>query len=302
MLELMLAMGLAAVVLTILSAAIDFHLRVLGSGRRDVEQAQLARAILQNVASDLRSSVPYAPPDVASMMPSVSLPSGTSLEGVAVAGGDATGGTSGGAGSSIAQRSDDDTSLVSDVTVGLYGTSNWLQVDTSRLPRLDQFVESTTQVADSTLADRTSEVKTVAYFVAPPRGDGTPGGLVRRELDRAVTSWATQQGLVADVEEQIQPLAPEVAAIEFAYFDGTELVDYWDMDERNALPMAVQVVLYLRSEDPNQIDPLAYRLWVHLPTAEPSTLDDAEDESEEEQTGGQTGGSQSSSGTQNTGG
>jgi prepilin-type N-terminal cleavage/methylation domain-containing protein len=270
LLEVLLAISLTAMVLVAVSMAIDFHLRVLGSGRADVEEAQLARAVLQRIAADLRSAI----------LPRASDASGSAAAattGVSTGTSGGRGGTSGGPGgtsgtSEIAQRDSSDTSVVAQTTPGLYGTADWLQVDISRLPRLDQLARGNSSAA----RDRTSEIKTVAYYVIQPQSDGTGGGLVCRELDRAVTSWAAEQGNIADLERDLTPFAPEVAAIQFRYFDGTETVDYWDMEERHGLPMAVEIVLQLRPTKLEKTKPMIYRLVVHLIVAEPTTAQTSE--------------------------
>ncbi|MCX7428299.1 MAG: hypothetical protein NTW96_22050 [Planctomycetia bacterium] len=308
LIEVLLAILLTGLILVAMSMAIDFHLRVLGSGRDDVEEAQLARALLQRIAADLRSAVSYNPDETQQLLATVpvtpmSTPGGAAgAAGGAGGAGGASGGGAGGAGgasggstsegdsSSIAQRDSEDTSLVTETTPGLYGTLGWLQVDVSRLPRLDQLRRQVAQVGETTLTDRTSDVKSVAYFVAEDLADGTPGGLVCRELDRAVTSWATDLGLMQDMETDLKPIAPEVAAIEFHYYDGNEICDYWDMEERHVLPLAVEIAIQLKpkSEKSEGDAPITYRLLVHLPTGEMSSLDTAASESETESETGST--------------
>ncbi|MBN1908171.1 MAG: hypothetical protein JW818_00395, partial [Pirellulales bacterium] len=291
--EVVLALGLTVVVVTLITASIHLHLRVLNRGREDIERTQLARVLLQRIGADLQSAVPYEPLDTAALMPAMSMSGGSGLP--SDMGGLPEGlediPDQGGTSSTIAQRSSSDTSMVADMPVGLYGTSNWLQVDTSRLPRPDQMVGTLNEAyptSDGTLVDRPSDVKTVAYFVAEPKSDGSPGGLVRREMDRAATSWAAQQGTLTDIEEQLQPLAPEVAAVEFRYFDGYEFFDYWDMAERNALPVAVEILLQMKAPEQPETsamlfgsttepatDSVIYRLVVRLPTAYPTSADES---------------------------
>jgi hypothetical protein len=158
-----------------------------------------------------------------------------------------------------------------------------LQVDTSRLPRIDQY--------DAALADRLSDVKTVAYYLDK--------GLVRREMDRATAAWAVQQGQLADATAGLEPIAPEVTAIEFRYYDGAEWVDTWDSAEKEGLPLAVEIAIAIgptqppasarsagmfsnRSTEASQ--PLVYRLLVHLPTAMPKAGENATQETQGEET------------------
>ena len=58
----MLAMGLAVVVLVLVGVGINVHLKVAAKSLDQVEEAQLARGLLQRIADDLRNAVPFQPP------------------------------------------------------------------------------------------------------------------------------------------------------------------------------------------------------------------------------------------------
>jgi hypothetical protein len=64
LLELILALSLSVLVLMSLGMAIDLHYRMLDVRRTNVEESQLARAVLRHMADDLRSAVQYVPPDL----------------------------------------------------------------------------------------------------------------------------------------------------------------------------------------------------------------------------------------------
>ena len=55
-----------------------------------------------------------------------------------------------------------------------------------------------------------------------------------------------------------EPLAVEVSAIEFLYFDGFEWLDSWDSDQQGGLPPAVQISLALTPEKMPEEDNLAW--------------------------------------------
>jgi len=60
LLELILALALSALLLYAISMAVDLHLRALDVRRTNVEEAQVARAVLHMIATDLRGTVaPY---------------------------------------------------------------------------------------------------------------------------------------------------------------------------------------------------------------------------------------------------
>ncbi|MCS7237652.1 MAG: hypothetical protein NZ899_05200 [Thermoguttaceae bacterium] len=78
LLELVLAFGLLVVVLGALALSVDLHLRVSQLGRQRVEEAQLARVILQRIADDIRGAVPPQTADFESLAKTLS----SLLEGV----------------------------------------------------------------------------------------------------------------------------------------------------------------------------------------------------------------------------
>ncbi len=311
LLEVMLALVLVSLVLVAVAIAIDVHLRVLDTGRSQVEEAQLARALLRRIADDLRSAVQYQPVDVSKMMPQSSAAAAAEN----ATGIDVTAALSGAAkdagidpvdvdwGDLDDDEQSDPTSdlagsLEPPTMPGLYGNVCELQVDTSRLPRIDQFNGMLSASADSPATQRPTDVKTVTYYVLEnllssvadaSDGSSTGGGLVRREMDRATAAYATHMGQLTESDYDQGPIAPEVVGIQFLYFDGTDVVEEWNSQERGGLPLAVEITLYIRPErfrdaslgtlqtaaaiaDDEQL--AAYRLLVHLPAAKPTTLED----------------------------
>ena len=182
-------------------------------------------------------------------------------------------------------------------TPGLFGNAFQIQMDTSRLPRIDE-LNAMVSAETSALESALSDVKTVSYYAISDLVGGTTvgsglsqtgSGLVRREYDRASIVFAAEQGQLADLEQDVEPIAPEVAAIEFMYFDGTEMVDEWDSIERGGLPVAVEIAIGIipasRRNDAQSSSPLTntlpslvesdelliFRKLVHLPVAQPTT-------------------------------
>jgi hypothetical protein len=188
----------------------------------------------------------------------------------------------------------------------LYGNQYELQLDVSRLPRVDEFQRMTADARETSLQDIPSDVKTVAYYCASANSATSSGvtnrrtgrlesGLVRRVMDRAVTLYASQYSSNAQgLSQAAEVIAPEVMSIEFQYFDGTEWLYEWDSQEEGGLPVAVKITVLLvpdaavdaetgtidRTYSSNQIQPdQMYSLTVRLPTAKPVTSDTATDSS-----------------------
>ena len=64
LLEVILAMSLAVVVLGLVGVGIHVHVAVAAKSSDQVKEAQVARALLQRIADDLRNAVPFQPPRI----------------------------------------------------------------------------------------------------------------------------------------------------------------------------------------------------------------------------------------------
>ena len=213
---------------------------------------------------------------------------------------------------------------------GLYGNQYELQIDVSRLPRLDEYNGMMDLSTDgATSATRIpSDVKTVAYYLKTQDSSlaaasnsmlrGPQTGLVRRELDRAVTSFATASGGGDELVSSEKVLAPEVTSLEFQYYDGQAWTTSWDSDVQGGLPVAIEIVLGIASPKSREqqrrqaggnvvayvpaADDLLYRLVVKLPVGKPivpATTEEATDPTATQT--GTTPGTTAPSGTQGAG-
>ncbi len=296
LLELLLALALTGLLMVLITTAIDLNLRALDLRRTDVERSQLARAVLRHIAADLKNAILYQPIDVTGLPqadPADLLGAGDDLLG------DLFGDEELGLGLTTANNLDIAGALEPTSQPGLFGNPHELQVDTSRLPRVDQYHQVLIG-AEGAEASIPSDVKTVAYFLQFETRDGGPvlpgtageatGGLARREWDRAVTAWAAQQGGLELADSAGRVLAPEVDFLEFRYFDGLQWLGEWDSLQLGGLPIAVEITIgidpmygvdrdsaeaaRLELETLDRTD-FTYRLVVRLPAAQP--LEEEED-------------------------
>ncbi|MDR2440575.1 MAG: hypothetical protein LBE12_14530 [Planctomycetaceae bacterium] len=302
--EVLIALALMTVILMFVTMAIDIYLRQMMVNRTEVEESQLARAVLEKIARDIRSVIVA----VREEQLEVDTESLTSLFGFS---------TNLSTSSSVDNSST--TSIESELTEqsetseiygtipGIYGNSEWIQIDTALLPRGEMY--GSRQMRSSGMADRLSPSKTVLYYLGSETGQitgledpqyqpdqliGSLGrslnptaihyGLFRRQLDRFVTQYAVNEGLETEYEQYDEPLAPEVEWIEFAYFDPTagqegstgDWIEYWDMDERQMLPTAIRITVAIRkqsfgqslsswSDNSTTIPTIVYSLVVPIP-------------------------------------
>lgn len=287
LIEVLLALALAVLLLSAVGMAISVHFRAQSAGRAQVEEAQLARTLLELIASDLRRVIPYDPQQEKRYQiawPSTSGRSGGARGASGLAAAAPSAGLEGleDEAAELAEAAED---LGGDAAsqallageAGLYGDAWGLQLDISRLPRIDALLAAwqladAAQATDSlALAGTGSDLKTVIYYVAgntalraetlaagqPSAVSATSaispgelipatGGLVRREMDRQSAVFAAEQGLLAAGEQTDDVVAPEVVALQFRYFDGVEWLDEWDSEVQGGLPVAVEIGLCLR--------------------------------------------------------
>ncbi len=263
LLEVILASSLSVLIMLALGGAIRFYLFQVTESQTSIEQAQLARAIMRRVETDLRSAIWKNEIDFTSVeaLAADSLAGGAG-DLAASAGLDPTMAEDALAGSNTQELA---TSGVIPTTIGLYGNAYELQVDISRIPRIDEYDPQYTSFRSREIGDIPSDIKTVTYFLMQPGvsslGHGTVGdagitetqfGLVRRELDRAVTQYALNNGDSAGLDASAEILAPEVSLIQFRYFDGFVWLEEWDSEAMGCLPMAVDVIIAIRDHETTQ--------------------------------------------------
>ncbi len=292
LLEVVLALGLTLIVISAIGVSIDLYLRLYDSGRANVEEALLARAVLRRIADDIRGTVQYAPMDAEKLTSGIADQTAQNNENQNDQSSENQdpNATQGESPSEEPDLESLDLSSTGPQSVpGLYGNSYQLQIDVSRLPRIDQYmlagaegdISAAAQTTGAAVYDRLSDVRNVAYYIF---GDtsalalgGDPSmqmgcGLVRRDMDRASALFATQSGQESDMDAAAEVLAPEVEAIQFAYYDGKnmEWLSSWDSSQYGGLPMAVQITLTIArpAKKGGMLPPPGvYTLLVNLPAA-----------------------------------
>ena len=295
LLELLLALALTGIVLYVVGVAVDLNMRAFHKRRSSIEQSQLARTLLRIIADDIRSSVAKYEQDLSGVEKLLS-------DSAAAAVDDATGGLASELGLDVEGLLEDESLNTTDLAAGeaipdvpgIYGNQYELQIDVSRLPRIEEYQQLLAVDPAIALMDLPSDVKTVTYFVqdqglaAPAESMGPApalgvsqevNGLVRREMDRCVTQWALENGNVTGIQQNGNVIAPEVVGLEFGYFDGYEWRTEWDSEVEGVLPVAIQVILVMKPPaDLSTIDDLSimdegslmyYRAVVRIPTGRP---------------------------------
>ncbi|MDR0337629.1 MAG: type II secretion system protein GspJ [Planctomycetaceae bacterium] len=297
--------------------AIDLYLRQIVANRTEVEESQLARAVLDKIARDIRSVIV----PVREEQLEVNTNSLTSLFGFSanLNSSELENLTTETNNSETSTPELSEQTTLYGTTPGIYGNSEWIQIDTALLPRGEMY--GSRQIQNFRMADRLSPSKTTLYYLGqetnqitgnndpryqPDQLIGSLGrspdktairyGLFRRQLDRFVTQYALNEGLETEYEQYDELLAPEIEWIEFAYFDPTagqegstgDWVETWDMDEQQILPTAIRITLAVRKQSFEQnsfawinnnstISEIVYSLVVAIPV----TIEPPETQEEE---------------------
>ncbi|MEM6365287.1 MAG: prepilin-type N-terminal cleavage/methylation domain-containing protein [Planctomycetota bacterium] len=311
LLEMLLTLAMSVVLMTLIGGAIRFYAGEMASAESEFRQTQLAAAVLQMMEDDLRQALVVKPADtsaLADVLSAATMPlESLGMTAPASEGGDVgletlDAGTDGAAGiaggDSSALPMDLSTSMGVLLEPGLVGDQTQLQIDVSRLPGLEAYAVDPDLAGpdpNGGLNDRPSDIKTIAYFVTsdgvgptdvlqdlsdssdqPSTVGGT--GLVRRQIDRAISTEAASTGGLTRLLSSGQIVAPEVIGVEFEYFDGVTWVPMFNSDEYGFLPVAVRVTLMMQSATSGTDAAMTTKTFTHLIYLPFSSPEDAEEE------------------------
>ncbi len=304
--EVLVALGLTLLLVTVVYMALDLHYQMSNAGRGAATKAQLERAILQRMEADLRS--------VVFQVPEASTPEGEAAEedplgSSSSSDSSSSSSSSSSTGSSAAEEeplqisfgssssSSEDASAGAGLFGGIMGDSESIMMYVSR---------------PSKEGNATSDLRSVSYFIAERGAEGLRGamadrvpeqriddpehdnsfdhlvGLSRLDGDQLQLQFADEEQNSDEVlAQQTELLASEVVSLQFRYFDGMEWYDEWDSQATGTLPAAVEVTLGFLYEEPptlgrrpgalNKRDrSIGYRRYVvRMPLALPSMSDTA---------------------------
>lgn len=281
LLELMLALALVVVATALIGSLMSLYARSFTSRAEDVRRNQLARSLLAMIADDIRAVVTQTqfdteafellfssePMDLENFSLTDDEASSLGLEGESeTAEGEANGQTAAG----MDPNTNLTTSMGSSLPTGIYGNQFQLMVDVSRAARVDELAAMYGNVQPAplgTLRDIPGDMKRVTYYLqtASPAGvqdvmsqvesrpstiagdsGSVQAGLVRRQLDRNVTSFAEASGLASQIAASGDMVSPEVVSLEFSFFDGAQWTYQWDSSTMG-LPWLINISLAMQS-------------------------------------------------------
>jgi Tfp pilus assembly protein PilV len=309
LLEVLLASALAATLLIGLWSLLNMQTRLFARAPARMEQCQLVRALYQQIADDLHTSIfiPADDPAKVTRFLEAGSPGGPTA---GAAGAQGVAGTS-------APTPDGTTATVGASGTGrpsaLIGTGQSLHLQVMQVPLpLPQpqtqtiAVEQPGRGAAGDTPPRVPELRDVSYTFHPPGVIGVDSltyqaGLIRREItwDAADSQTGTAsvpwifrpessdpatdtEGIgIGQTDPSSVPVAetprrdlvtyvPEVVGIEFRYFDGSSWSSGWDSHQRRALPVAVEVMVDFGNNRPAETSPAVAKAAVESGGPEPA--------------------------------
>lgn len=285
LLEVLVALGVSLMLMTAVYSSIDLHWRYQTAGRLEMERGQVARAVLQRLALDIRS-VQFVKPRATEEESEEDAEADTNAD--------------------ITVFVDPDEAVLMQ-SVGVVGTAYRLMLHVSKpLPARALRGMFDEEVDEALLFH--SDQMSVVWFLADPNGgelealvaarieidppvgviplltnqaDGGPLGLARSEGDRFLLTQAEANGDLTVMADRAEFLAPEINVLLFRYFDGAEWMEEWDSEALGALPLAIEITIgfvpppeddVLRAAAADSI-PDSYRFVVALPLADSMVFD-----------------------------
>lgn len=263
LIEVLLAVGLTSLLMAAMYSAMNIYWTTAADSYDEIERVQIARALLRDVARDVKSV--------------------TFIEQETM--------------DSDEEESEDESvdadTAMSSYDNGLFGTEKDLVLYISRPAKGGDYIDRQ-EVVDPN--DRSSDALIVRYFLAESGAGGLAGsmaddnqgptssddvvGLAIMNGDLAGLSLAISVGDIEQQKQASRVVAPEVADLQFQYWDGLEWVLEWDSNVSNSMPQAIEVRLKLRTlvdpfddrepeEIPGWLPETEHRLVIPVPVARP---------------------------------
>lgn len=268
LLEVLLAMSIAALLMGGLYVSMDVQIRLAEAGRERVEESALARALLTKIANDVRSALtPIRASEAAT--------GGGGSGDTAAASTSTTAGTTGTTGATTTSSTPESSAslnVVSPFNCGLQGDQGVLTIYTARVPgvgKSDPEIDSAPNGG--------ADIRRITWWLT---GDG---GLARQEISRLSADDEGTQLPPNVSEPQRFVVAPEVVELAFRFFDGTNWLETWDgatAGDDGATPIgpprAVEIVIGIRSpSDPNRMKKYRHVIAIQSANAQPSGTNSA---------------------------
>ncbi|MEZ6130910.1 MAG: prepilin-type N-terminal cleavage/methylation domain-containing protein [Planctomycetaceae bacterium] len=272
--EVLVALALSSLLMAALYSSMSVYWSTANESYEEIERYQIARALLRQMARDIKSCT-FVEQEIMDSDSDSDTTTDTDTDAV------------------------DTENAMASYTTGLFGTDRDLVLYISRPDKGMGYVSAQELLAPS---DRSSESMIIRYFLAETGVGGLSSlmaedalagqsssdnvaGLAVMKGDLIGLSTAINQGDIEMQRDASTMLAREVAMIQFLYFDGVDELPEWDSTIQNAMPQAVIIELTLRTllaesetrnpeEIPGYLPETLHRLVVPIPVAVPYVGED----------------------------
>jgi type II secretory pathway pseudopilin PulG len=270
LIEVVLAIGLTAVVVYLLSTATELYMVNVEASRTRVETAQVARTLLDQIAADLKAARMYSPAAArggagggggSPGMGGGGAPTGDQQASAGGGGGFSAGGGAmpGGASQGGGTMQGGGLGASAGSLQALYGAADQLRIDRVAYANWERAARDVE--LDEAAAAPDMPV-TVRYFFVDDHRQSTERvarqGVAREFLPTSAAGLYRETIPTAAIDPLLPPLpldtsprvgarlellAPEVVAFELLYFDGTDLIEEWDPILEGGMPIGVEIHL-----------------------------------------------------------
>jgi prepilin-type N-terminal cleavage/methylation domain-containing protein len=251
LLEMTLALAIALIILGAVYEFLNREIALGEIGRDLTESSSLARALLDQMATDVSGNLGGYDP----MQATTDGSQAATTQASTATSSSSSSSTTPSSSSTTTPSSSSSTTAQSTATpfnIGVSGTDTCLILTTSRVPR--ELVAYDKLQLDSTQLSPVSDIRRIAYWFA---NDGTSAGtgLAKQEVTSATgTDMQTTPPDVSNATSLV--IAPEVKNVLFEYFDGSDWQSTWDGTTMSGdgitpigPPAAIRITLTIRSRD-----------------------------------------------------
>lgn len=244
LLELLLALGLTVVLVTVLYRAMEHHWRFSVAGQVEVERAQIARAVFNQMSADIRSVV----------FQELKIAESTDTEDDST---DAEESAADTTTDTVALEYMEPSEAFGSSSIGLFGDAETLVLHIRR-----RYDHRQTPDNRSAIMFPEGDMKAVSYFMAfgdendlqdfasYPDTDIVPedgiNGLARMSGDLFMVQVAGSNGESGQTASRTDLMAPEINYLSIDYHDGFEWMTEWDSDVEGRLPNAIGITIGFR--------------------------------------------------------
>ena len=281
LLELILALSLSIVVLTLIFGAINLYVLQLTKHQARVERELVSRAVLKIMANDIRAALESRPiqySGINDFLESATLANNVASGELRLEDAD----------TAAAKKTAAEKTKAQQKRGNLFrprfsGTAGTITFDLRRPAEISQLNPASSS-QDWEQRSTGSNITSVSYFYSSPSGDATSGapvsgGMYRREVPRRPSQPLEQTDSPENLTESSELLAGEVAKLGFRYFDGRDWFEVWDSTSSHKFPAAVEISVIVAPHTANASYPQRtgqgpaqelYQLIVYRPSTEPA--------------------------------